>query len=228
MKEDDAVDLLREVALFALLLEPDLRALATIATTRRFTAGQYVFYQGDPGHAMYVIAEGRAHVELSSGEGDTVILAMLEPGDVFGELALIDGGSRSASVIAVENVELLMVNRASLLDLLVRQPALLRGLLGSLGLLIRRLSDQVGDLVWLDLPQRVAKAIVQLAKSAPSGPELVVDLSMTQSQLASMVGGSRQSVNQILQRFEQRGLLQREGSRITIVDLRTLQRRAGM
>ena len=228
MNERNVISLLRGVPLFAQLPESDVAKLAGIATMRHYGAGQYVFFQGDPGHALYVIVHGHVHVVLSSRDGDTAILAVLGPDEVFGELALIDGGPRSASVLVAEDAQLLAVDRETLLDLLARRPKLLAALLASLGGLIRGLSDQVGDLVFLDLPQRVAKAIVQLVETAPKGDELAVEMPMTQGELASMVGGSRQSVNQILQRFEQRNLLRREGSLMAIVDLDALRQRAGM
>ena len=228
MRQDHVTSLLRGIPLFAELPESGLAELAAIAMTRHYGAGQYVFYQGDPGHALYVIVHGRVQVVLTSDDGGTVILAVLGSGEVFGELALIDGGPRSASVLVAEDAELLTVDRNTLLALLARQPMLLAALLASLGGLIRGLSDRVGDLMFLDLPQRVAKAIVHLVEATQADGKRVVEMPMTQGELASMVGGSRQSVNQILQRFEQRDLLRREGSRITIMDLDALRQRARM
>jgi len=158
-----------------------------------------------------------------------MILATLQPPDVFGELAVIDGGSRSASIQALEPTTLLTLTRATLLDLLSKQPAVSEVLLRSLGGLVRRMIEQAGDLVFLDLHGRVAKLLLRLVENlgADRGEQPCLDVRMTQSDLAAMVGGSRQSVNQILHHFERRGYLRLEGQKLIVRDLDALRRRGG-
>ena len=228
MNPQRAASLLGASPLFAGLDAQQLGEVVGASVTRRYGTGQYVFHQGDPGHALVVVAEGLVKVTVTTPDGEDLILTTLGPTGVFGELALIDGGPRSASVVAAEDTTVLTLSRAALLDLLTRRPMVTDALLCALGATIRRLSDQVTDVVFLDLPGRVAKLLGELAErsgAGGSGPP-VVDLPLTQSELAAMVGGSRQSVNQILQEFETRGWITRRGRELVVDDPTALRRRA--
>ena len=158
-----------------------------------------------------------------------MVLATLAVPDTFGELALVDGGLRSATVVATEPSTLLVITRAGFLDVLSERPLLVEGLLGSLGSLIRRLTDQASDLVFLDLPGRVAKLLLRLAggEDPQQAPDRLVDVAFTQTDLANMVGGSRQSVNQILRTFEAAGYIEMVGHSIRLQRADMLRRRGG-
>jgi CRP/FNR family transcriptional regulator, cyclic AMP receptor protein len=227
--ESSGIPLLAKTKLFSYLDSDGLRELAGRAITRRYRRGEVVFREGDPGNWLFVVASGRMKVVVTSADGDEMVLAALAPPDTFGELALVDGGVRSATVEAVEASTLLVLTRAAFLDVLHEHPALVEGLLESLGGLIRRLTDQTSDLVFLDLPGRVAKLLLGLAGESEAQPatEHVIDVSFTQTEIANMVGGSRQSVNQILRNFESAGYIQTVGHSIRIVRADTLRRRAG-
>jgi len=143
---------------------------------------------------------------------------------------VVDGGPRSASAEALEPTVVLTITRQVLLELAARDRALIEALLQVLGGLLRRLTEQASDLVFLDLPGRMAKLLAGLAAErgleTPDGVEL--DANLTQTDLAGMVGASRQSVNQILQGFVRRGYLQVRGRRIVVHRLDLLRRRAGL
>jgi CRP-like cAMP-binding protein len=144
-------------------------------------------------------------------------------------VAILDDSPRSASVIAVEPTTVLLLPRSTLLEQMATHPAVLNAVLCSLGQLVRRLTEQTGDLVFLDLGGRVAKVLVQLAQShAPDERRLVVDVGLSQSDLASMVGATRPAVNHILQRFAAQGLISVDGRAILIRDPSALRRRAGL
>ena len=159
-----------------------------------------------------------------------MVLTTLHPPEVFGELALIDGGPRSASAEALEPSVVLVLTRPTLLELLAQHPTLTDSLLRSLGAVLRRLTEQTSDLVFLDLHGRVAKLLLNLAleQRAEANELSVLDLHMTQSDLAGMVGGSRQSVNQILQYFQGRGYIKLDGRRVELLRPDLLRRRAGL
>ena len=142
---------------------------------------------------------------------------------------MVDGGLRSASAAAVEATTLLTLNRTALLESLTDSPELVDRLLRSLGSTVRRLTDQAADLVFLDLHGRVAKLLLGLAeeRGASESGGWVLDLHLTQTDLANMVGGSRQSVNQVLRSFQRVGYLELDGRRIVIRKPELLQRRAG-
>ena len=229
MRAEQTAALLAKTSLFAGLDQPELLALGACAGRRTYQKGEHIFHQGDPGDAVFVLAEGRVKVIFASAEGDEMILATLQPPDVFGELALIDGGPRSASIQTLEPTTVLTLTRATLLELMARQPAVTDLVLRSLGRLVRRMMAQAGDLVFLDLHGRVAKLLLRLIEERNPRTEgsSSLELRLTQSDLAAMVGGSRQSVNQILHHFERRGYLHLKGQRLIVHDLEALRRRAG-
>ena len=223
MKAARAAELLGATELFSSFAPETLARLGERALERRYKRGQLIFSQGDSGDALLVVTEGLVKVFVTSDEGDEMVLITLRPPDSFGELALIDGGPRSASAQALEPTSALAVTRDDVRALIREHPQLADSLLASLGALVRRLTEQAADLVFLDLHGRVAKLLVQLAREGN-----VLDLNLTQSDLAAMVGGSRQSVNQILQAFQRRGYLDLEGRRITLKRLDALSRRSGL
>lgn len=226
---EDAERLLRETELFRGIDPVAATELSRRMVRKTFRRGQPLFHQGDPGDALYVVVDGSVAVVVSSESGDRMVLTTLHPADSLGEIALLDGGPRSASAEAVEETTALVLSRAAFLDLLREHPPLAVQLLRSLGALVRRLSEQASDFVFLDLPGRVAKVLVRLAED--SGPEVEgvpIEVAVTQGRLAEMAGGSRQSVNQILQSFQQRGLLEVQGRRVLICQPVALRRRAGI
>jgi CRP-like cAMP-binding protein len=226
---EDAIRLLRETELFAGVEGAAADDLARRLVRRTYRRGQPVGHQGDAGDALYVLVDGSASVVVSNENGDRMVLTTLHPPDVVGEIALLDGGPRSATVEALEETTVLVLSRPAFLELMKDHPALVDQLLRALGALVRRLSEQASDFVFLDLPGRVAKVLLRLAQDA--GPEVAgvpVEVAVTQGRLAEMAGGSRQSVNQILQAFQQRGLLELQGRRVLICQPDQLRRRAGI
>lgn len=229
MDTDRTAELLAGTALFS-ALDPDaLRRLSEASVHRSLERGQVLFSEGEHGDALYVLVEGMMKVSVASGDGQELLIATLRPPDVFGELSLLDGGPRSASVIAAEASVVLSLGRTELLDMLRRYPAPVDELLRSLGGLVRRLTEQASDLVFLDLNGRTAKLLLQLAEREGSAVEggTVLALPLSQSDLAEMIGVSRQSLNQTLHRFAERGWLRIDGRTIAILDPEALARRAG-
>ncbi len=229
MKTERAVALLSQTRLFRDLGEEPMRKLAERAVERTFKKGQLVFHQGDIAQSLFVMIEGLIKVYVTSEDGDEMVLVTLHPPDVFGEIALIDGHPRSASAETLEPTTVLELGRAPFLELVRESPSMTESLLLSLGAVLRRLTEQASDLVFLDLHGRVAKLLVGMADSHGSGNEDVeFDLELTQTDLANMVGGSRQSVNQILRSFERRGYLHMQGRKFVIKNLANLRHRAGL
>jgi CRP/FNR family transcriptional regulator, cyclic AMP receptor protein len=223
-----AASTLGATELFADLDPEILNRLGERTIERRFRRGQLVFGEGDPGDSLFIVVDGLVKVFVTSDEGEEMVLITLRNGDTFGELALIDGRPRSASAQALEPTTTLVVTRDELLDLMRAHPALAESLLGSLGALVRRLTEQAADLVFLDLHGRVAKLLVHFAAERGPVEEPILDLHLTQSDLAAMVGGSRQSVNQILGAFEKRGYIELRGRTIVLKRMDLLSRRAGL
>jgi CRP/FNR family transcriptional regulator, cyclic AMP receptor protein len=166
MRIEASVELLRRSRLFAGLSEPMLRALADRAIERSFPRHGRLFYQGDPGTALFVVASGLVKVLVTSEDGEEMVLVTLGPGEALGELSIVDGGPRSASAEALEPTVVLMITRQVLLELAARDRALIEVLLQVLGGLLQRLTEQASDLVFLDLPGRTAKLLAGLMPSA--------------------------------------------------------------
>lgn len=222
-----AVDTLRSATIFAELPDDALARLEAACVSRTYRRNQYLWYQGDDGARLVVVASGLVKVVLSSTKGEEVVLTTLGPGATLGELALLDGSPRSAAVVAAEPTTVLLLSRATVLELLGRYPSVLDALLRSLGSLIRRLTEQAGDLVFLDLGGRVAKLLLQLA-DAHGGGSTVLNLSLSQSDLAAMVGATRPAVNRALQNLASRGVIKVDGQMIALLDVAALQRRASV
>ena len=228
MSRDDAA-LLQHTALFGAMAPDAVERLVRRAVRRKYRRGEVIFREDDAGDSLCVVVSGLVKVYRTSPDGDEMVLVTLRPAAVVGELPMVDGGPRSASAAAVEATTVLTVDRAALLEALRESPELVDGLLRSMGSMVRRLTDQAADLVFLDLHGRVAKLLLTLAEERGSsdGDGRALDLGMTQTDLANMVGGSRQSVNQVLRSFERLGYLEIDGRRIVIRERELLQRRAG-
>ena len=171
-----AVDVLRRTELFGSLADDDLTRLAGAARTRTFRRGQYLWYQGDPGDTLLVVCDGRLKIFLGSETGDEAVLHSVGSCEVLGELAVLDGAPRSASVVALENTTALVLSRATVFDAMARHPAVLEAMLRALGQLVRRLTELNGDLVFLDLGGRLAKLLLRLAEGqTPAEDGVVLD-----------------------------------------------------
>src|SRR6187402_2168334 len=164
--------------------------------TRRFRRGEVIFHLGDPGDALFIVSSGAIKIMLPSDTGDEAIIATLRPGDVFGELALLDGAPRSATASALAATEAVVLPRDRFRELIATEPAVRDALLASLAGELRRLTLHVEELHFLDMTGRVAARLVRLAEEAgPPTDDGTVRLrsSLTQGELASMVGCTRQS-----------------------------------
>jgi len=200
------------------------RLIAERVGERVVERGRSVFVQGEPGDRMYVLAEGAVKLYVSSRDGGIVELARHHPPASFGELALLDGGSRSASAEAVERSVLLVVTRAELLRLLRSEEKVAAALLRALGSMVRRTTRQVTDLVFLNLQGRVARQLLLLAEDGNGAG--AITRRVTQGELATMVGGARQTVNQALKSLEASGCIRAVGRAFALLDREQLQRLA--
>jgi CRP-like cAMP-binding protein len=207
--------LLARTELFGGIDEATQRRIAEHVVERVVERGRCVFTQDQPGDRMYVLAEGAVKLFVSSRDGGVVELVRHRPPATFGEVALLDGGPRSASAEATERSLLLVVTRAELLALLRSEEQVAEALLRTLGTIVRRTTHQVSDLVFLDLQGRVARQLLVLAGG---GNGAARTRQVTQAELASMVSGARQTVNQALRSLEARGYIRADGRSFEILD----------
>ncbi|HEX2883478.1 MAG TPA: Crp/Fnr family transcriptional regulator [Candidatus Limnocylindria bacterium] len=225
----DVVEALRRCALFAHVGEDGMTALAQRMRRRRFRRNEVIFHQGDLGDSLQVVVSGAVKIVLPSPDGDEAIITSLRPGEFFGELALLDGAPRSTTATALEPTETLTLPREEFLRLLASDPRLVQALLHALAEELRRLTGHVEELHFLDLAGRLAMRLARLARDAHPdhvAGEVTLDWPFTQSDLAAMVGGTRQSVNRLLSDLVDDGLLRIERDTLVIADLPALESRA--
>ncbi|QYJ05855.1 Crp/Fnr family transcriptional regulator [Nocardioides panacisoli] len=190
--------------------------------------GEVLFHEGDAGDRLYIVIEGKVKLGRSSADGRENLLAILGPGQMFGELSLFDPGPRSATVTAVTDSNFASLTHDDLLKWLDGRPMVANSLLGQLASRLRKANDVVADLVFSDVPGRVAKALIDLAdrfgRTADDGVHVHHDL--TQEELAQLVGASRETVNKALADFASRGWVRLEPRSVVIHDIERITRRA--
>lgn len=228
LDEQAAIQALRSCPLFAPCPEGVLADVGRNLRHRHFRRNEVIFHQGDPGDALHVIRRGSVKIVLPSPEGEEAIIATLRTGDFFGELALLDSEPRSATATAVEATETLVLPRTVFRELLDTNPELRDALFAALTQLLRRLTHHVEELHFLDLAGRLAARLAFLGRQALPDARGTVELDWpyTQSDLAAMIGGTRQSVNRLLSELIDDGLVRLETERLVITDLPALERRA--
>jgi CRP/FNR family transcriptional regulator, cyclic AMP receptor protein len=218
-------ELLVRCPLFAELSPGEADKLAGFLRRRRYRAGEPVFREGDPGTALYVVESGEIKILLGGSEGKEVVLALLGPGEFFGELALLDGEPRSADAVASAASELLTLPRDDFLRYLREVPSVAVNMLASLSRRFRRTDRLVHDAAFSDVRTRVTRLLVELAetrgKSVQGG--VVISARLTQGDLASMVGATRESINKCLRAYTAQGLLRHERGRLVLLNLDRLR-----
>ena len=219
----DVAGLLRETRLLCSAPTADLQAVATASRVRTFRRGQVVFSADDPGDTLIMVVSGRVKMVVRSADGSELTLTIVQPGGVFGELSVADGGARSADAETLEESELLIVPRAAIQDVCSRVPSVAQAMTASLAAMLRRLTEATSDLVFLDLPRRVAKVLL----SQPRGDDGVIRPGLSQEELAHQAGGTRQSVNAALRGFERRGWITTNGRAVIVKQPAALTRFAG-
>jgi len=214
--------------LFAALDAEGAAALRASLVERHVPKGQALFHEGEPGDHMYVIVQGKVKLGQTSSDGRESLLGVLGPGEMFGELSLFDPGMRTSTAIALTDSVVLALGHDQLTPWLTGRPEVGAALLQALARRIRRTNEAMADLVFADVPGRVAKALMDLGEKfgtvTPEG--LMVTHDMTQEELAQLVGASRETVNKALADFVSRGWIRLESRQVLILDVERLGRRA--
>jgi len=221
--------LVASVALFDGLTPEQLANVAALAQLRAYPARAAVVTRGEPASSLFVIVRGRLKVVSSAADGRDTVLGIMGEGEVFGEVALIDGGTRSATCTAIEPCELLVIERAQFHDLIERSPRIALRLLQVLAGRLRRLSQRSEDAAFLDVPTRLARSVLDLSlrfgeRSAGEAGHVSIAVKLSQQELGAMVGATRESVNKHLKEWARQGLLEVEAGRLRIVDAPGLRR----
>src|SRR2546425_8762513 len=215
MPAQSVAEHLRRLPLFSRLPDGELAELGDRVRTKQYRRGETIFRKDDPGTHLYVILDGAVKIALPGEFGQEALVAIMRTGDHFGELALFDGSPRSASATAMEDTRSALLARDDFLSFLETHPASVRVVLDALAKTIRRLSDRVEDLIFLDVPSRVAKYLLDLGQA---DGDRKLELTLTQDELAAFIGASRVSVNRVLGDLERREIIEIRRRHIVVKD----------
>jgi len=225
---DDAF--LRRAPLFAALDDDAAAALRASMAQSTVPRGDVIFAEGESGDRLFVVLDGKVKLGQTSSDGREQVMAVLGPGEMFGELSLFDPGERTSTATAVTDAILLGLGQRDLRPWLTGRPEVAEALLQALAQRLRRANEAMADLVFSDVPGRVAKALLELSEKfgekQPDG-SMLVSHDLTQEELAQLVGASRETVNKSLADFAQRGWLQLEARAVVLLDIERLERRSG-
>ncbi len=215
------VDLLRQTTLFAELPDDVLQALAASLHKRTFARGMVLFHKGSPGQRLYLIESGQVRIFVLGDAGTEITLNIHGPGECFGELALLDGGPRSAGAVAIVPAVTYTLEQEDFLDLVEAHPRLARRALELVTERLRHLTAHVESMAMLDMQGRVAACLLDLAEHHGQATEagVVLQVPLTQAELASYVAATRESVNKALGALRTEGLIRHEGHVLAVLDM---------
>jgi len=216
-------EFLATVSLFKGLDPSELSKFANLLREKSYPKGSVILFEDDPGDALFIVRAGRVKVVLVAEDGREVILGLLGPAELFGELSLIDDQPRSAHVIAMEESTLLVLRRDDFRRRVEQNPSVAWSLLTELSRRLRRADGKIGSLVLLDVPARIARMLLE---SADQGGSETIDKPLTHQTIAHLVGASRETVSRAMREFQNSGWLSTERRRIRLSDRAALQKRA--
>jgi len=221
-------DMVMAAPLFTALDVEGATALRSSLIERQVPKGTVLFGEGEPGDQMFVIVDGKVKLGQTSADGRETLLAVLGPGEMFGELSLFDPGLRTSTATALTDAAVVALSHEQLRPWLSGRPEVAAALLQALARRLRRTNEAMADLVFSDVPGRVAKALMELSDKFghPTAEGVLVTHDLTQEELAQLVGASRETVNKALADFTQRGWIRIEPRQVLILDVTRLEQRA--
>jgi CRP/FNR family cyclic AMP-dependent transcriptional regulator len=214
------------VPLFKSFQPEDSRRIADLLKDHYLKKGDVLFRKGDEGKALYMIIQGKIKISVTSRLGNEVILAMLSDGDFFGEMALLDGLPRSADAVANEDTHLLVLSRSEFLSFIIHNESAAMSILFALSQRLRKADDFLADTCFLNIGSRLAKKLLELGEThgQQEGGTTQIKLNLTQTELASMVGATRESINKELRKLRDKGLVTKQGRTFLIHNPERLKR----
>lgn len=218
---------LLEIPLFAVLNEAEREALASKLQSRRVVKNQTIFLQGDPGDEMFLVLEGRIKICCESLSGREITLTILNDGGFFGEMALLDGETRSATALAESKGQLLVLRRADFQKFLKEVPNSSISLLAFLSRRLRRANDKIQDMALLTVRERLAAVLSDIAEKEgepdPEGPGTLLPKSVSHKALSGLLGTSRETVSRMCSDLKEQDLISQRGRRLIVLDLESLR-----
>ena len=224
----DVQEILSRAGIFQGVDQKAVEALIGQLDTVKFPRGTTIFEEGEPGDRLYIIIEGKVKLARHSPDGRENLLTIMGPSDMFGELSIFDPGPRTSSAVCVTAVQAATMNSELLSDWVGSHPETAQQLLRMLARRLRKTNNSLADLIFTDVPGRVAKTLLRLAGQfgTQEGSHLRVTHDLTQEEIAQLVGASRETVNKALADFSVRGWIRLEGKSVVITDTERLAKRA--
>lgn len=222
---DHDADLLAESRLFGNLPLADRREIARLCTRKKYRSRDVVFFQGGLGHEMYIVVSGQLKVSVTSEEGKELSIFIFHKNDIFGELALLDGERRSATVTTIGPCELLVLHHRDFKHLMKQHQSIGLQLLSILAGRIRATTALYESSVFIEIPGRLAGKLLDLGAEdgTPSDDGILINLKLSQYEIGTMINASRESVNKLLKSWESQGIIRNQGGKILLVDLPVLE-----
>ena len=218
--EPEHNDFLRRVPLFSGVPTTKLDELARLLVSRDYRKNEIIFHRGDPGGALHIIETGQVKIVIQSQDGEELLVDILHEGNFFGELALLDGYPRTATALALRNTTTRMLGREQFLNFLKSSAEAAVGVSIALAERLRESDERLAEIVFFDLSVRLGRRLLRLARTyghrSPEG--IVLDIPLSQRELAAFVGATRQSVNKALSQWERDGIVRREGRSLILLD----------
>jgi CRP/FNR family transcriptional regulator, cyclic AMP receptor protein len=217
---EEARRLLGDCVLFRGLAVDERRALVAHGRIRAFAAGEAIFSMGSPGDNMMAVLSGNVRISVTSPEGKELLLAILFPGEVFGEIALLDGKQRTADATAMTPCSLAVLDRRDILSFLQHHPGAWPNIVNVLCDRLRKTNEHIAEVALLQLPARLAKALLRVVtdQDEAAAGHATGQIKLSQSELGNMVGAARESVNKCLRSWQREGIIGIKGSLITIAN----------
>ena len=221
-------EVLAQSGIFQGLSEDAVEPVASRLEILTLPRGRVIFNEGEPGDSLYIVMTGKIKLSRRAPDGRENVLAVMGPSDQFGELSLFDPGPRTSTAVAVTDARLARMSKQALRSWITQRPQIAEQLLRVVARRLRRTNAMLGDLIFTDVPGRVAKQLLQLAQrfGTMENGQLRVTHDLTQEELAQLVGASRETVNKALADFGHRGWIRLEGKSVVLLDAERLVRRA--
>ncbi|GJL77156.1 MAG: Crp/Fnr family transcriptional regulator [Nitrospinaceae bacterium] len=220
------IENLQAIPIFSSLSQAHLEELSEIAHEKTYRKNQVIFDQGDPGNSLIIILDGLIKISLVDSNNHEFIIKTFGENDFFGEMALLDGGPRSATATAVEDTRALIIFRDNFIGLIQKTPSVALGMLTELSNRLRNTTENISNLTFFDAYGKVARCLLDLAEKIGKneGDGMSMELTLSRQELANMAGLSRETFARILKEFQVRGCLKVQGKKMTIVDEKVMRR----
>ncbi len=217
---DLKIQALKNVNLFSMLSDSELKEIAALAKSRCYKKNRIIFHQGDPGNVLFVLLSGLVKIFIDHEDGRESILKIVYEKDFFGEMSLLDGEYRSATITALEDSEALLISREDFIGIIKRCKSFTLNILAALSRRVRSADEKIFDLTFLDAYGKVSKLILNLIENSSSSLDdrIIIDTPLSRLEMAEIAGISRETFTRIINKYQSKGVLSLEGRKIVILD----------